>query len=59
MAAAIIVYGNPIDGFNFRGPFADREEAIRYADNVSNDDGDWWVAELNAPVWDEPANSGE
>lgn len=44
----IIVYGDPVDGFNFVGPFDDRDEAVRYAEfDVGTD---WWIAELDAPA---------
>ena len=43
----LIVFGNPIDGFNFRGPFDDHETARFYADIVY--DGDWWLAEITPP----------
>ena len=42
----ILVYGDPVDGFYFRGPFASNESAVDFAN--TNDYGrDWWVAELN------------
>nr|RAV99155.1 hypothetical protein DBT41_14270 [Aerococcus urinae] len=44
---AFIIYGNPVDGFNFRGPFADRFEAIAYAEWADGDD--WTIAELTPP----------
>ena len=46
----IIVYGNPIDGLSFIGPFANGEEAVSLAlhteewRHVRNDT--WWVASL-------------
>ena len=43
----LIVFGDPIDGFNFRGPFDDHETAHFYADIVC--EGDWWLAELTPP----------
>lgn len=42
----ILVFGNPVDGFNFRGPFTTREEAIAYGDPIQEE---WWVADLVAP----------
>lgn len=41
--AKIVVQGNPVDGFNFVGPFDDDDEAIQAAENEG---GDWWVADL-------------
>ncbi len=49
----IIVYGNPIDGFNFRGPFDSTVDAIFSAEDADPDEN-WWVAELN-PVETQPA----
>ena len=46
----IICYGNPIDGLTFIGPFEDRDDAVRYAENDIRDGGDWWIAELDEPV---------
>ena len=43
----IIVYGNPVDGFNFRGPFDTSGDASEYADRVE-DDEIWWITELGA-----------
>lgn len=43
---AIVVTGNPIDGFQFCGPFASHSEATEYGDNL---EPDWWVAPLAAP----------
>ena len=45
----IIVYGNPIDGFNFRGPFDTHADAVTYGEHVE-DDEIWWITELNPPV---------
>lgn len=43
---AVIVIGDPIDGFEFIW-FEDREDAIEYADN--RDLTNWWVAPLYDP----------
>lgn len=45
----VIVFGNPIDGFNFRGPFDSVEDANHSAE-ASDPDDYWWVAELNPPT---------
>lgn len=43
---AVIIQGNPADGFGCVGPFATREDAIAYGDTV---DSDWWVLDLASP----------
>lgn len=43
---AVIIKGNPVDGFSCVGPFADRDAAVEYGDTV---DTDWWVLDLEAP----------
>lgn len=45
----IIVTGNPVDGFEFFGPFDDEVAAAEWADK--NDDGMpyWWVSYLSNP----------
>jgi hypothetical protein len=44
----IVVFGNPVDGFNFRGPFDDHDLASEYAD-ASEPNEYWWIAELDPP----------
>jgi hypothetical protein len=44
----IIIFGDPIKGFNFRGPFDDHQDAADYAD-VNEPNEYWWVAELDPP----------
>lgn len=47
----ILIYGNPCDGLQFAGPFADAEEAAEYATDHSDiRDNDWWTADLNPPT---------
>ena len=48
---AIIVTGNPADGFIFIGPFEDRPACIAFADDAQyvGLDGDWWVVNLTTP----------
>lgn len=41
----IIVYGNPIDGFGFEGPFSSPAEAERYAE--PNHDV-YWIARVGS-----------
>jgi hypothetical protein len=38
----IIITGNPVDGFNYYGPFDEEELTLAY----DSFDGDWWVASL-------------
>jgi len=44
---AVVIYGNPVDGFNHVGPFPDAEVANWWADGLM--DGDWWVTSLTPP----------
>ena len=43
----ILVCGNPIDGFQFVGPFSDSDSATEYAEKEGH--GEWWVCEMDAP----------
>lgn len=43
--STVLITGNPVDGFAFRGPFADRVAAIKYAE-WNHEGGDWWVADM-------------
>ena len=45
MESFILVYGNPIDGLSFVGPFADAEDANNYGD-IHHGHDDWWVVAL-------------
>lgn len=51
MSGALIISGNPADGFVFVGPFEDREEAIQWAEEAryANAHESWWVADLLEP----------
>jgi len=44
---AIIIYGNAVAGFSFRGPFANETDAVAYAEWTGDDD--WLIAELTPP----------
>lgn len=44
----IIIYGDPVDGLKFIGPFNTSEEAAAYASSGHFDGYDWWVAPLEA-----------
>lgn len=45
----LIVTGNPVDGFTFHGPFADRTAALDWADREC--EADWWLAPLDLSPW--------
>lgn len=47
----ILIFGNPVDGFTFRGPFDTVEDAIAYGDPIAEE---WWTAELTPPDPIEP-----
>lgn len=43
---AVILKGNPVDGFSAVGPFPSREAAVEAGGSI---DSDWWVLDLEAP----------
>jgi len=47
----VVIHGNPVDGFNFRGPFNNWQEAIDWADGEGHleVEADWWIAAV-API---------
>lgn len=45
----IIIYGDPMDGFNYRGPFDTQADATEWAEDHEPDEV-WWIAELNPPT---------
>lgn len=45
----IVIYGNPVDGFTHVGPFANRDDAVAYAEDEPYN-GNWWIAMLDAPA---------
>ena len=45
----IVIYGNPVDGFAHVGPFANRDDAVAYAEDEPYN-GNWWIAMLDAPA---------
>jgi hypothetical protein len=47
--SAIVIIGNPVQGFNYHGPFDNVEEAADWG-NDNSEGGDWWVTDLHAPV---------
>jgi len=48
MGMHILIYGNPVDGFGYIGPFATADEAIDAAETDERIEGDWWIAPLEA-----------
>lgn len=44
----VVVFGNPIDGFEYWGPFPSAEAAMSFAQDES--DHDYWIATLNVPA---------
>jgi len=43
----ILIFGNPVDGFTYVGPFKDSEELTDYAQSSRNISGTtWWAATL-------------
>jgi hypothetical protein len=49
MDALIVIYGNPVDGFRYCGPFQLREDALAWADHNITTEYDWWVTNLQQP----------
>lgn len=43
----IIVTGNPVDGFEFFGPFKTGEDAIIFGNTDPHLTDEWWVAKLH------------
>ena len=47
----ILISGNPVDGFEYIGPFDGPEAAHEYVENDRDmRDGDWWVHLLQEPA---------
>lgn len=45
---AIIITGNPVDGFQYIGPFASMSEAAASGNTDGDIEADWWIARLDA-----------
>lgn len=41
----IIVFGSPVEGFSYCGPFESHEDALDYAED--HRETSWWIAELS------------
>lgn len=48
----IIIIGNPVEGFEYLGPFKTRGDAIEFGEGLSNIGGDYWIASLQSPLED-------
>jgi hypothetical protein len=48
MSKFAVVTGSPFDGMVTFGPFDDRDDAVKYAENTFGSDT-WWVVELQEP----------
>lgn len=44
----ILITGNPVDGFEYFGPFKTGDDAIAYAETARFDG--WWIAPLQEPT---------
>lgn len=44
----LVVTGNPVDGFEYYGPFISYESALRFAEAQFKHDV-WWIPDLNPP----------
>jgi hypothetical protein len=49
MAQHIIIDGNPVDGYQFYGPFESKDEACTYADENLDYGREWCIAKLVNP----------
>jgi hypothetical protein len=49
MEVLIVIYGNPVEGFNYFGPFHLREDALAWAEHSVPDMDDWWITNLQSP----------
>ena len=45
----IAIQGNPVDGFDYFGPFNTAVEAMEYI-QADYDVSDWWIKELTNPT---------
>ncbi len=45
----IVVYGNPIDGCKYCGPFEHHSEAFLWADDNITNQYDFWITVLEEP----------
>ena len=45
----IIIVGNPVEGYEFYGPFESPNDAIKFHDEELGYTDHWKIAKLNAP----------
>lgn len=43
-----LIYGNPVDGLNFVGPFEDHDAAVKYMEGEPSREN-IWVSVMDAP----------
>jgi hypothetical protein len=48
MEKFILITGNPVQGFQYLGPFDTHTDAENAGDHLTG--GDWWVATLNPDI---------
>lgn len=46
LKAWIVIFGDPIDGFMFYGPFEGQQKASEWAESQAA--SDWWIAPIEA-----------
>lgn len=44
----IVIIGNPIDGFEYYGPFDTHQQAADWGEDLVS--GDWWVTIVESPA---------
>jgi hypothetical protein len=44
----LLIVGNPVDGFDYYGPFPDADAASEWAENNRRDEV-WWTTKLTTP----------
>lgn len=54
MKKYIIIHGNPVDGFEFYGPFLSTEYATAFGERLG---GEWWLKELVPHVTNETSKT--
>jgi hypothetical protein len=49
----VVCFGNPVDGFEYVGPFDCQADALGYAEHHLQPNGpDWWLIALQTPAED-------
>jgi hypothetical protein len=52
----LVVYGNPVDGCSYCGPFEHRGDAFAWADDNVTTQYDYWITVLEEPKENEHEN---